>query len=119
VLGIIMGTNTKEYMVQYYQKNKEKIKKRAKTYYNDNERAYKKIIALQFYSDGYMTCELCGEGNIDVLTIDHMHGGGTKHRKTFDRGGAIYKWLYDNEFPDGFRILCRNCNWKERLKNIK
>jgi len=77
-----------------------------------------RIIALQIYSDGKMCCDLCGESDIDVLCIDHIYGGGNKHRKkcNLHGGESIYLWLRKNCFPTGFRVLCRNCNHKESLR---
>jgi len=54
-------------------------------------------------------CECCGEENFDVLSVDHICGGGCKHRK--DVGSGIYDWIIYNNFPSDFRILCRNCNF--------
>lgn len=75
----------------------------------------KTIQVLFYYSNGYMKCDLCGEDDIDVLNIDHENGDGMEHRKTFK--GNINNWLIQNNFPEGFRVLCRNCNWKENLNN--
>ena len=49
---------------------------------------------------------------MDVLTIDHIKGGGTKHRKKI-KGEKITVWLKKNNFPKGFQTLCFNCNWKK------
>lgn len=72
----------------------------------------RKNIVLNHYSDNLMKCECCGELNEEFLTIDHINGGGSKHRKDCNlRGnGMFYKWLIDNNFPPGFRVLCFNCN---------
>jgi hypothetical protein len=58
-------------------------------------------------------CECCGESELDFLTIDHIEGNGSKHRKEIgdEKGLKIYKWLYDNYNPKGFRVLCMNCNF--------
>lgn len=74
-----------------------------------------RIVALQIYSDGYMKCELCGIDDIDVLSIDHIGGGGYKHVKENNIKGQFVRWLKRNDYPDGFRILCHNCNHKERM----
>jgi len=66
-----------------------------------------KIKALKHYSSE-VKCDCCNEGDIDVLTIDHINGGGRKHRKEVN--GSIYKWLIDNNFPEEYRVLCHNCN---------
>jgi len=53
-------------------------------------------------------CACCGETNHKFLTVDHINGGGHKHRKQISN--KIYRWLVLNNFPDGYQILCFNCN---------
>jgi len=56
-------------------------------------------------------CACCGEDRLQFLTIDHINGGGTKHRKEIGHGGhAVYRWLIRNDFPPDFQVLCFNCN---------
>lgn len=73
-------------------------------------------ICIEHYSNGKNCCELCGESDLDVLTLDHINGGGNQHRKKigYHTSGVIIT----NKFPEGYRILCMNCNMKEakRLK---
>jgi len=73
---------------------------------------------LFFYSKGTMKCSLCGyDKDIGALDIDHINGGGNKHRNELTgHGTAFARWLIDNEFPGGYRILCCNCNRLERLR---
>jgi hypothetical protein len=54
-------------------------------------------------------CACCGESNILFLSIDHINGGGTKHRQEIGRT-PIYRWLIKNNFPEGYQTLCMNCN---------
>jgi len=54
-------------------------------------------------------CACCGESRFAFLTIDHIDGGGTKHRQNFTSNQAFYRWLLD-ERRDGFQVLCYNCN---------
>lgn len=64
--------------------------------------------ALSHYSDGGApACACCHETHIEFLVIDHIHGGGHQHRQSV---GSIYIWLIKNNYPDGFRVLCHNCN---------
>lgn len=53
-------------------------------------------------------CNHCGCRDIDVLCIDHVNHDGWKHRRTMQ--GSIYQWLKTNIYPDGFQVLCHNCN---------
>lgn len=55
-------------------------------------------------------CVCCGEKHAEFLSIDHINGGGRKHRDEVGRGRLFYKWLLDNKYPPDFRILCYNCN---------
>ena len=79
--------------------------------YREIERA----IAIQIYSKGTMNCEICGNKDIDVLTFDHIEGGGFKHRKDENIKAQFYRWLKRNNYPDGFRILCWNCQHIEHI----
>lgn len=54
-------------------------------------------------------CACCGESHKEFLAIDHIEGGGTKHRKEIN-GMAIGIWLRKNNYPSGFIVLCHNCN---------
>lgn len=64
-------------------------------------------------------CTCCGEGRRDFLTIDHINNDGAAHRKEIGitAGVKFYKWMRRNNWPIGFRILCRNCNWSAHLHN--
>ncbi len=56
-------------------------------------------------------CACCGETQFEFLSIDHIHGGGTKHRKEENiRGASVIDWLLRNGLPEGFQVLCHNCN---------
>lgn len=54
-------------------------------------------------------CQCCGEDKYEFLAIDHINGGGIKHRKE-NNIKTVYGWLKKNNFPQGFRVLCHNCN---------
>ena len=53
-------------------------------------------------------CACCGEGRYEFMAIDHIHGGGGAHRRMIN--GSLERWLKKNNWPDGFRVLCHNCN---------
>ncbi len=90
---------------------------------------------LQHYS-GLETpeCKCCKEQMFEFLQIDHIEGNGAGHRRSIgmaqgdlnqvakqkERGkislggnGFIY-WLKKNNFPEGFQVLCANCNLGKR-----
>jgi len=55
-------------------------------------------------------CECCGEAHQEFLAIDHVNGGGRKHRAKTGSGINFYYWIVRNNFPDDLRVLCHNCN---------
>jgi hypothetical protein len=58
-------------------------------------------------------CACCGETEERFLTIDHIEGGGSKHRDLLKRRTELlYMSIKKAGFPkDKYRILCMNCNW--------
>lgn len=78
-----------------------------KEYHRNRQQEMKKKI-ISYYSDGDCVCACCGEGNIEFLSVDHIKGNGNIHRKEIGQG--LYTWLVKNNMPEGFRILCMNCN---------
>ena len=71
-----------------------------------------KLKNLVFRAYGGYICNCCKVIDPDVLCIDHINGGGEKHRREMKNSSSIrtYKWLRDNNYPDGFQVLCHNCN---------
>lgn len=56
-------------------------------------------------------CVCCNETMLEFLCIDHVKGGGSKHRKQIGGSGTtIFQWLKSNNYPPEFRVLCMNCN---------
>lgn len=72
-------------------------------------RRYKNRIKIEAISRYGGKCACCHISTPEFLTIDHIHGDGSKHRKAL-KGESIYKWLRRNRYPSGFRVLCFNCN---------
>jgi hypothetical protein len=59
---------------------------------------------------GY-TCACCGETNTDVLSLNHIKGGGTTHRKEVKVSGQSFNlWVIRNNFPKDLQVMCLNCN---------
>ncbi len=69
-----------------------------------------------FAAYGGVVCKGCGENRIACLTIDHIKGGGTQHRKAIKTAGGydFYGWLKKHGYPSGFQVLCMNCQWIKR-----
>ena len=122
----------KEYSHQYYLDHKEEDKERNKEYTKqwrlDNPEKVKlqgqrsvqrlKVHVLFHYSKNDPSCVRCGNADVDVLCIDHIHGDGNQQRKRDKTGlgNAFYGWLKRNNFPEGFQVLCWNCNIKKRIR---
>ena len=74
-----------------------------------------KFEVLCHYGNGLLKCLQCSETDIHCLSIDHIYGGGTKHRKRMGlTGNKFYRWLQKNNYPSGYQTLCMNCQWKKR-----
>jgi hypothetical protein len=81
---------------------------------------------MSFYTGGEKTCRLCGQCDLDVLTLDHVQNDGSFHRKavfgphgmagSVGTGTRTYRWVIDNNYPEGFQVLCLNCNYKKHLE---
>ncbi len=72
-------------------------------------RAKCRFEVIKHYSNGEMRCACCGESHYEFLGVDHINGGGSAMRKALGHGN-ITRWLYARGFPEGYRILCHNCN---------
>ncbi len=118
----------KAYAKKSYLKNKEKNNQISRDYHAKNrERISQQIkkknqlIKLQVfnhYSNGMIKCNCCAVVEIDFLTLDHINGGGTQQRK-LTKGTQLYRWVIKNKFPEGFQVLCFNCNCGRGLKQNK
>jgi hypothetical protein len=83
--------------------------------------ANRKMKTLVYNAYGGYKCACCGETEPMFLSIDHINNDGAEHRKKINiKGGTqIYRWLIKNSFPDGFQVLCWNCqNGKRFNKGI-
>jgi len=56
-------------------------------------------------------CQCCGESVPEFLTIDHINGGGKKHRRRMAGTWGVIRELKRLGWPKvGYRLLCWNCN---------
>lgn len=70
-----------------------------------------KMEVLIYYGGNPPKCACCGESHVEFLSIDHIKDEGNVHRRKIGRGRLFYHWLIKNNFPKGYQVLCRNCNW--------
>jgi|SRR3990170_1736825 len=100
----------------YYEKHRTEICARSRTYQANHPRErknlYSRDLHMMIRSSVLLhygwNCACCGEGRYEFLAIDHINGGGRKHEK--ERKISLDDWIVKNNFPEGFRILCHNCN---------
>jgi len=73
-----------------------------------------KLKAFDHY--GGVKCQCCGIENPVFLTIDHVNNDGNAHRKTdWLARNNIYQWLHKHKYPEGFQVLCWNCNMGKQI----
>lgn len=75
---------------------------------------YKKIV-LERYGGIPVKCACCGETEYDFLCLDHVNGGGNKHRiemlgKKNVSSREFYRRMKNLPKLVGFQVLCYNCN---------
>lgn len=101
----------RRYRKKYRDRDREKYRKWMKDY-----RIRIRLQALIHYSGDPPKCVCCSETEIKFLTIDHIHGKGKEHRKLV--GVNFYHWLKKNNYPEGYQVLCWNCNLAKALYEI-
>lgn len=88
---------------QYRAANHEKVKA--------SQRASdRKLKDAAYAAYGGYRCACCGETTEAFLSIDHINNDGANHRRDVERR-KLYKWLKRHSYPEGFQILCMNCNF--------
>ena len=107
--------------IEYYEVNSSKVLEYAKKNYSLNrikriKRAYelRKQRVSEIFELLGNKCSKCGFNNKIALQIDHINGGGYKHRKI--SGGGM---TYYNQIKKGikkYRLLCANCNFIEGVR---
>jgi hypothetical protein len=101
----------KEVTKIYREKNREKLLEYGRAYTN---RIYKENRTKIFNILG-KKCEICGETNGTVLSIDHIHNDGVIVRKKHGGNFGELTWLNNLDWPEdyireNYQILCYNHN---------
>jgi len=62
-------------------------------------------------------CNCCGKTDTRFLTIDHIDGGGRKHRKELGNPGGnhFFSILKKQGYPEGYQVLCWDCNCAKHM----
>ena len=111
----------REYAKNYWLRNKSTILERQResipVRLGRKERLHLlRARVLMYYSNprGLPICNNCGVKDNDVLCIDHIYSGGTRHARELNSSGVgLHGWLVRSGFPKGFQVLCANCNMKK------
>jgi len=113
-----------EYRHRTLEMHREKVAKWRRNHKEEcleiNRRSQRKrrFEVLSHYSVGEPRCARCGFTDLRALCIDHINGDGAQHRReTPNASKDIYSWLKKNNYPEGFQVLCMNCNWIKRSEN--
>ena len=99
-----------EYSKAYHKNHKDVRNEWSREYRKKN-----KLIVVSHYGKGTCECVHCGYSDIRALQIDHIHGGGEAHRRGIKQD--FYVWLIKNDFPNGFQVLCANCQQIKMCEN--
>jgi hypothetical protein len=110
----------------YYEANREKQIEAAKVWNANNPEGFKRSTKKQYHrlreeamaAYGGYVCACCGEDEPIFMTIDHVENDQCERAKEFGRshtGLFLYTWLKKNGYPQGFQVLCHNCNQGKRL----
>ena len=93
----------------------------------ENDRKYrrnKKEASINAYGG---KCACCGESHMAFLVIDHIENNGARHREEMGylshgrwigSGTTMHSWLKRNGYPEGFQVLCANCNMAKQSLGI-
>lgn len=70
-------------------------------------RARERDEALAVYG---RSCYCCGESQPTFLSLDHIDGKGTEHRRAMGSRMSAVTWAKRHGWPPIFRTACHNCN---------
>lgn len=115
----------KEWQKEYRKNHKDKIKESHRKWRLENperdnelgriERQRLKMAILSHYSPNKVCCSSCGFNDVRALQLDHINNNGAEERvRLFGNrtcaGTTFYRWVRRNNFPEGYAVLCANCN---------
>jgi len=114
----------KIYRKEYRQRPLVRAKYRGPLGFNVRHNTKVRFEVYAHYSSTVIpSCACCGEQELLFLTIDHINNNGAQERKQLHNGknigSAFYDWLKKQGYPEGYQLLCFNCNLgKHRNKGI-
>ena len=103
----------KEYMHKYRNGNPEYVQRESKR--DRQHRIERKLKCFISYSNSTPPKCKCGFSDIRALTLDKIAGNHKEVIKLY--GNDLYKFLIKNDYPEGWQVLCMNCQWIKRWEN--
>lgn len=97
-------------------RHREYMKERRK---NPDFRAQERVRSLDYYHKlrrevfnayGGPVCACCEEDEYDFLTLDHINNDGAEQRKKYGSNPRVLQVIKQQGFPEGYQVLCANCN---------
>lgn len=77
-------------------------------------RRYRAQLKSRILSAYGRKCTCCGESTPEFLTLEHINGGGRKHRGK-RAATSVYREVIKANFPKDYTILCMNCNFAKGM----
>lgn len=122
--GYVCKTCRNKISSEWFKTNKERARQIKKIWLGKNPERRKlhqkkgnlkarirnKMLVINHYSNGTNKCICCNEKCLVFLTIDHINNDGKESRKKNGNGTHYYHYLIKNNYPDGYQVLCFNCN---------
>jgi len=106
----------KNWNKEWYAKHAELSRKRCR---EANRERRRKI--LLHYSNNTLTCKLCNFSDVRALCLDHINNNGAEERRRSKKptGNSFYSYLIKQGFPEGYQVLCANCNMIKEDERVK
>lgn len=76
-----------------------------------------RLEVIDHYSKGTRKCTHCAYDNIKALCVDHIHNNGAEERHKLGRASQVLRYLRKNKYPEGYQILCHNCNVAKQIRH--
>lgn len=91
---------------------RRKLYLRIKEQYLLRQRLESRNVRLEVLAAYGGVCACCGEDYEPFLAIDHIGGDGASNRKR-EQGKVLHRRLRREGWPEGYQVLCMNCNWRK------
>lgn len=114
-LAALLGVSQRENRAAYSKARYHRENKRERA----NRQALRREV-LSHYSGGQPRCTCCGEATLVFLTIDHIVPvkRNSKNNASGTAGEALCRRLKRDGYPDGFQVLCYNCNCAKKVNSV-